>query len=53
MKYIQTYDPDVYCGDRFKALDLSLQLAEPELLEKYLYKPLFVIAINMKNSKNG
>jgi two-component system cell cycle response regulator len=41
MKYIQTYDPDVYCGDRFKALDLSRQLAEPELLVKVLIQAAF------------
>ncbi len=41
MKYIQTYDPNVYCEDRFKALDLSRQLAEPELLVKVLIQAAF------------
>ncbi|MBU2876085.1 MULTISPECIES: GGDEF domain-containing protein [Aliiglaciecola] len=41
MKYIQTYDPNIYCEDRFKALQLSRQLANPELLVKVLVQAAF------------
>jgi diguanylate cyclase (GGDEF)-like protein len=41
MKYIQSYDPNVYCGDRVKALELSRQLGEPELLVKVLIQAAF------------
>lgn len=53
MKYIQTYDPNVHCEDRFKALALSRQLAEPELLVKVLIQTAFCYGNEPEKLRQG
>lgn len=53
MKYLQTYDHKIYCGDRFKALELARQLGEPELLVKILIQTAFCYGNNPQQLHQG